>query len=122
MQKILLIVENTRHDLNALDFACYLSKLTHSKLTGVFLEDIQHKNRRVSGVLHRMPYSESIESTNLPPVRQKLQSIEQTVEFFKQAASDRGVNCNVLRYKLTVTVTLALYLQSKTATDVISIR
>jgi nucleotide-binding universal stress UspA family protein len=97
MQKILLIVEKNRHDLNALDFACYLAKLTHSKLTGVFLEDIQHKNSRGSEILHGIPYSETIESTNLPPVKEKLQSIEQTVEFFKQAASDRGVNCNILR-------------------------
>ena len=37
-----------------------------------------------------------------------------------EVKTSRFVNSDVLRYKLTITVTLALYLQSKTATDVIS--
>jgi hypothetical protein len=38
MEKILLALEGDRQNTYAIDFACYLAKLTGSRLTGVFLE------------------------------------------------------------------------------------
>jgi nucleotide-binding universal stress UspA family protein len=38
MEKILLAVDGYRQNTYAIDFACYLAKLTHSQLTGVFLD------------------------------------------------------------------------------------
>ncbi|MDP4151433.1 MAG: hypothetical protein Q8927_05470 [Bacteroidota bacterium] len=38
MEKILLAMEGIRQNTYAIDFACYLAKLTGSRLTGVFLE------------------------------------------------------------------------------------
>src|SRR5450432_890906 len=38
MEKILLAMEGFRQNTYAIDFACYLAKLTGSRLTGVFLE------------------------------------------------------------------------------------
>jgi hypothetical protein len=38
MEKILLAMEGFRQNTYAIDFACYLAKLTNSRLTGVFLE------------------------------------------------------------------------------------
>ena len=38
MEKILLAVEGNQQSAYAIDFACYLAKLTGSRLTGVFLE------------------------------------------------------------------------------------
>ncbi len=40
MQKILLTQDAHQLRMNAIDFACYLARLTHSRLTGVFLEDV----------------------------------------------------------------------------------
>jgi hypothetical protein len=39
MEKILLAPDPGSINMNIIDFACYLSRLTHSRLTGVFLED-----------------------------------------------------------------------------------
>ena len=38
MEKILLAMDGYKQHTYAIDFACYLAKLTHSRLTGVFLE------------------------------------------------------------------------------------
>lgn len=40
MQKILLALDAHQLNMNAIDFACYLARLTRSRLTGVFLEDV----------------------------------------------------------------------------------
>lgn len=39
MEKILLAIDANKPDKNTLEFACYLARLTKSKLTGVFLEN-----------------------------------------------------------------------------------
>jgi len=38
MEKILLVMEGSKQNTYAIDFACYLAKLTDSRLIGVFLE------------------------------------------------------------------------------------
>lgn len=40
MEKILLQLDTTNPDYNSFEFACYLAKITHSKNTAIFLENI----------------------------------------------------------------------------------
>ena len=40
MEKILLQLDTTNHDYNSFEFACYLAKITHSKITAIFLENM----------------------------------------------------------------------------------
>lgn len=40
MEKILLALDAQRLNTSTIDFACFVAKLTHSKLTGLFLENI----------------------------------------------------------------------------------
>ena len=40
MEKILLALDAHQLETNTIDFACFIAKLTNSKLTGVFLEDV----------------------------------------------------------------------------------
>ena len=35
MEKILLQLDTTNHDYNSFEFACYLAKITHSKITAI---------------------------------------------------------------------------------------
>ncbi len=44
MEKILLAMDGYRQNTYAIDFACYLAKLTHSHLTGVFLDGASDSN------------------------------------------------------------------------------
>lgn len=39
MEKILLMMDGLDVNINTIRFACYLSRLTHSKLTGIFIEN-----------------------------------------------------------------------------------
>lgn len=47
MEKILLAIDAVNPDTNGLDFACYLGRLTRSKITGVFLENLVAEERLV---------------------------------------------------------------------------
>ena len=40
MKKIILAVDAVNLNTHTIDFACYLAKLTRSKLTGIFLENM----------------------------------------------------------------------------------
>ncbi|MEO6546596.1 MAG: hypothetical protein ABIN94_01300 [Ferruginibacter sp.] len=56
MEKILLAVNAINLKKNALDFACYLARLTKSRLTGVFLENEIAAMAPVLGNVHGMLY------------------------------------------------------------------
>ena len=43
MEKILLAMNALNLNTNAIDFACYIARLTHSRLTGVFLEGLMEE-------------------------------------------------------------------------------
>jgi hypothetical protein len=49
MQKILLAMDANKPDKNALEFACYLARLTKSKITGVFLDNIAVAETAITG-------------------------------------------------------------------------
>ena len=43
MEKILLAMDAMNLNTNVIDFACYIARLTHSRLTGIFLEGLQEE-------------------------------------------------------------------------------
>ena len=43
MKKILVALNAISPDKNSLEFACYLARLTNSKITGIFLENIAYE-------------------------------------------------------------------------------
>ena len=43
MEKILLAMDAMNLNTNVIDFACYIAKLTHSRLTGIFLEGLMEE-------------------------------------------------------------------------------
>ncbi|HTI10566.1 MAG TPA: universal stress protein [Puia sp.] len=79
MEKILLALDPQHINMNTIDFACYLSRLTHSRLTGVFLED-----------------SLSVPVTHLPEKGGK-GTTEESILTFKTACDCRGIQTLVHR-------------------------
>ncbi len=47
MEKIILAVDALNPNQQAFDFACFLGRLTHSKITGIFLENLLEESRPV---------------------------------------------------------------------------
>jgi hypothetical protein len=93
MEKIILALDAAQVNNNMLDFACYIARLTHSRLTGIFLENLLledvsviHELAGVAGGRQAAPVKEAEE---------KAKRIMEQVHFFKEACSNRGVNCEV---------------------------
>ena len=66
MSKILVAINATVPDMNAVDFACYLTKIKKTKLTAVFLENLEYEEIFVKREMDDMPYDDTILSTALP--------------------------------------------------------
>ena len=75
MEKILLATDALNPDVKSLDFASYLSRVTKSKITGIFLENFAGINQLDHD--------------------QKNEQVEKNIAFFKQACTTREVNCNL---------------------------
>ena len=47
MKRILLVIDAINSDKNVTEFACFLGRLTKSKVTGVFLENLTAEEKPV---------------------------------------------------------------------------
>lgn len=97
MDKILLALDATSLNMNAVDFACYIARLTHSKLTGVFLENSVANELSAREILYAAPFVEAVTSVDQTNWKDKAVVFEQNITAFKEACLNRGVNCLVHR-------------------------
>jgi nucleotide-binding universal stress UspA family protein len=90
MEKILLAINPSQISMNAIDFACYIANLTRSRLTGIFLQqDTAVKQRSEIGVV-------SDENAQVHTSRKAdTPSIDESIDIFREACQNRGVNCYV---------------------------
>ena len=95
MENILLVVNGGNHDTNTVDFACYIANLTHSKLTGVFVEMIEGEERPVLKQLYALPYIETITAKDLPENVEKIISFDANERIFLDACINRGVIAHI---------------------------
>jgi hypothetical protein len=83
MEKILLVIDGTGVSMTALDFACFLGRLTNSKITGVFLESQPADQRPV---VTAMNGSQCLGwDENSAEYIGKKKSIEKNISFFEDA-------------------------------------
>lgn len=96
MEKILLAVDAIKPNKNALEFACYLGRLTRSTITGVFLENLEPKNRPVLQQLQRMTSLDWSETEKKDAYNNtKEEVIEKNIELFKEGCICRDVNYHI---------------------------
>jgi hypothetical protein len=95
MENILLVLNGSKTDTNTVDFACYIANLTHSKLTGLFIENIVGEERPVLKQLYALPYVETITVDDLPENKEKIKSCETNEKLFADACINRGVNYHI---------------------------
>jgi hypothetical protein len=94
MKNILLAIDSSHVDMSTLDFACYVARLTHSGLTGYFLENIRTQTIPVIKSMHGLPFLESVVAGDLPEGRAKFAAREKSMELFRNACCNKGVNCS----------------------------
>jgi len=95
MERILLAIDGVNLDMPALDFACYLGRLTHSKVTGIFLENVVAEERLVLKSVQGVKYPEWEIDENSEDYLSKKKLIENNITLFKEACKKRSVRCDV---------------------------
>ncbi len=97
MGKILLVIGENELSMRALDFACYLGRLTRSTITGVILAELPVSERTALATVHgSRPMDWKVDEPS-PGDRHKRSSIEATLSRFKDACESRSVHCTVHR-------------------------
>lgn len=91
MEKILLVVCGATPTLNALNFACYLSGITRSRLTGFFFEKDTYAEKPEMKTVYGMPYVETITLGDFPEYKKGKQRIEGNIRLFENTCEKKGV-------------------------------
>lgn len=89
MRKLLLATGCLQPQKATLDFACYLAKLTKSKLTGVFMETLKHKDVLVTSMKNDKLNMEIKSDTGMPENENTRAHCEQLIQQFKDACISR---------------------------------
>ena len=97
MEKILLAIDAFNPDKNAIEFACYLGRMTKSKITGVFLENRTADEKVILKNGDETPYSNWEESEYLIQNLAKIERIEKNIRYFRQKCAEEQVLCRVHR-------------------------
>lgn len=97
MEKILLALDATCPDRNALEFACYIARLTGSKLTGVFLENQAAEEKAVMKRAYGMSYVDWEVDEDDPAHISKMATIENNIQWFRQGCITRDVRFTIHR-------------------------
>ncbi|SKC97858.1 hypothetical protein SAMN05660461_1026 [Chitinophaga ginsengisegetis] len=91
MEKILLVVCGATPTLSAINFACYLSDITRSRLTGLFFEKDTYADKPEIKKVYGMPYVESITSRDLPEYGRKTRKAEDHIRLFEETCDEKGI-------------------------------
>jgi nucleotide-binding universal stress UspA family protein len=92
MEKILYVTDAVRMNMQCLDFACFLCNLTHSRLTGAFLENLEYETRS-KGALQEVGPGRPLPGKTVREIKEAY--AEDTIQRFKDACEVREVRCNV---------------------------
>jgi nucleotide-binding universal stress UspA family protein len=84
MEKILLAIDGTRLNKSSLEFACYLARLTKSKLTGVFLENLVANEKPVLKTAYGAAYVDWAIDESSDEYHYKAALIEKNILLFRE--------------------------------------
>jgi hypothetical protein len=91
MEKILLAINGINVNRNALEFACYLARLTKSKIIGVFLENLVADENPVLKQMHGLRYLDWEVDEKSDEYTSKMELIERNISIFKEGCINREV-------------------------------
>ncbi len=97
MEKILLALDPQNMNMSTIDFACYLSRLTRSRLTGVFLEDIYYGETPITHTTQGEAYMDSTAVKDTRDSHEKKGITEENIREFKLACECREVQTLIHR-------------------------
>jgi nucleotide-binding universal stress UspA family protein len=97
MKKIIVAINGSKVDLNTLDFACYLGRLTKSRITGVVLENFVAEYRPMVKKDYDSTYVDWEVDEKSPRHLEKMELIEKNIRLISDACTKREVNSDIYR-------------------------
>jgi hypothetical protein len=91
MEKILLAIDAIRVNKSSLEFACYLARLTKSKVTGVFLENLVADEKPVLKKAYGRAYVNWEINEASQEYQNKVQLIDDNIRYFKESCIQQEV-------------------------------
>jgi hypothetical protein len=91
MEKILLAIDAIRVNKSSLEFACYLARLTKSKVTGVFLENLVADEKPVLKKAYGRAYVNWEINEASQEYQNKVQLIDNNIRHFKESCIQQEV-------------------------------
>ncbi len=97
VENIFLAIDATNINMSALDFACYLGRLTQSKVTGIFLERGDTDERAVSKEMQGRRYFNRVGDEYATQVAEKINSSEANIAIFRETCERKRVQYAIHR-------------------------
>jgi nucleotide-binding universal stress UspA family protein len=97
MQKILVGINGLDLNLESIEFACYLTRLTNSKLTAIFLENLVENERLVLTAAYGTTYPDWQVNPEAPAYKEKVMKIQENIKLFKEFCESKAVRYDIHR-------------------------
>ena len=97
MEKILLALDGISVNQNAVDFACYLGRLSNSKITAAFLENLVANEKPVLEQAHGVSYMNWVVDKKSEEYKSKMETVEKNISLFKESCENRSVRYSIRR-------------------------
>ena len=98
MEKILLAMDAARPNMKAIDFACYIARLTRSRLTGVFLEGLVNgESRSTSDAFGGGAWDSDTDNPDIVPATIPSALTEASIRIFREACVCRDTLSGIHR-------------------------
>lgn len=99
MEKIVLAIDIHNMDMNAISFACYLSRITHSTLTAVFLDNLVVEADVAISEAHAVVFVDSISVREIKDSEDVLADKQKNIALFKEITAQEGIRSYVIYEK-----------------------
>jgi len=97
MEKILLALDAQHINTQTIDFACYVARLTNSRLTGIFLEDLLSEGVPRFEAFQEMGKLEQVADAREMPMAIRNGMTEANIKSFRQSCECRGIPAHIHR-------------------------
>jgi nucleotide-binding universal stress UspA family protein len=97
MEKIILGINADQLDIHAINFACYIARLSQSRLTGVFLDDVTEEEVPAGQLLYGAQQYEMLMARTIPDKIEMEKQREENIRTFNEICAARKVHNYVHR-------------------------
>jgi hypothetical protein len=107
MERIIIPIDARNIDRNTLDFACFIARLTHSKLTGIFLENVLLEEVDMVKDIVQMAAG-VVREKGFNRITEKEKTVSDNIQLFKSICENNGIRTEIIYdHKLPVDMVVA---------------